>query len=92
MRALTVFGKIDSLSNYIAAQKEMNRPLSLGEGLKFAKQAFYEGDSANYLLPNSFDGAFVGEYLRPNRGIVAVKIILQRCCPHLWIVRGKQPA
>ena len=68
MRALTVFGKIDSLSSYIAAQKEMSRPLSIAEGLKFAKQAFYEGDSANYLLPNSFDGAFVGEYLRPGKG------------------------
>ncbi|MEO5893840.1 MAG: MMPL family transporter [Ferruginibacter sp.] len=67
MRALTTFEKVDSLSKYIAAQKEMSRPLSIAEGLKFAKQAFYEGDSANYLLPNSFDGAFVGEYLRPNK-------------------------
>ncbi|MES2430431.1 MAG: MMPL family transporter [Bacteroidota bacterium] len=67
MRALSIFEKVDSLSQYIEAQKEMNRPLSVAEGLKFAKQAFYEGDSANYLLPNSFDGAFVGEYLRPNK-------------------------
>ncbi len=67
MRALTVFEKVDSLSQYIAAQKEMSRPLSIAEGLKFAKQAFYEGDSTNYLLPNSFDGAFVGEYLRPQK-------------------------
>jgi predicted RND superfamily exporter protein len=67
MRALSVFEKVDSLSQYIAAQKDMSRPLSLAEGLKFAKQAFYEGDSTNYRLPNSFDGAFVGEYLRPNK-------------------------
>jgi len=67
MRALTVFEKVDSLAQYIAAQKDMSRPLSIAEGLKFAKQAFYEGDSSNYLLPNSFDGAFVGEYLRPNK-------------------------
>ncbi|MEO6550320.1 MAG: MMPL family transporter, partial [Ferruginibacter sp.] len=66
-KALAVFEKVDSLSNFISAQKDMNRPLSIAEGLKFAKQAFYEGDSANYLLPNSFDGAFVGEYLRPNK-------------------------
>ncbi len=68
MKALAVFEKVDSLSAYIAAQEEMNRPLSVAEGLKFAKQAFFEGDSANYLLPNSFDGAFVGEYLRPAKG------------------------
>ncbi len=67
MRALAVFEKVDALSIYIAQQKEMNRPLSIAEGLKFAKQAFYEGDSANYKLPNSFDGAFVGEYLRPSK-------------------------
>jgi len=73
MRALTVFEKVDSLSQYIAAQKEMSRPLSIAEGLKFAKQAFYEGDSANYLLPNSFDGAFVGEYLRPNKSDSGLK-------------------
>lgn len=67
MRALGVFEKVDSLSQYIAAQPQMSRPLSIAEGLKFAKQAFYEGDSTNYLLPNTFDGAFVGEYLRPNK-------------------------
>ncbi len=67
MRALAVYEKVDLLSAYIAAQNEMSRPLSVAEGLKFAKQAFFEGDSANYLLPNSFDGAFVGEYLKPNK-------------------------
>lgn len=65
-RALAVFEKIDSLAQYINAQPEMNRPLSIAEGLKFAKQAFYEGDSVNYLLPNSSDMAFVGRYLRPD--------------------------
>lgn len=68
MKALAVFEKVDSLAMYIASKEEMNRPLSVAEGLKFAKQAFFEGDSANYLLPNSFDGAFVGEYLRPAKG------------------------
>ena len=67
MRALPVFEKVDALSKYITAQKEMSRPLSVAEGLKFAKQGFFEGDSSNYLLPNSFDGAFVGEYLKPNK-------------------------
>ena len=65
-KALTVFEKIDSLSQYIAEQKEMNRPLSIAEGLKFVKQAFYEGDSLNYQLPNSSDMAFIAAYLRPD--------------------------
>ncbi len=67
MRALTVFDKIDSLSQYINQRPEMAKPLSLAEGLKFARQAFYDGDSAYYSIPNSFDGAFVGDYLRVRR-------------------------
>ena len=58
----------------------MNRPLSVAEGLKFAKQGFYEGDSVNYMLPNSFDGAFVGEYLTAiQRRTQSNKSILQKC-------------
>lgn len=67
MRALQVYEKVDSLDMFIAAQKEMNRPLSIAEGLKFAKQGFYENDSTQYLMPNTFDGSFVGEYLRPEK-------------------------
>lgn len=67
MKSLSVFEKVDSLSNYISAKKAMNRPLSVAEGLKFAKQAFYENDSTQYLLPNAFDGAFVGDYLKPKK-------------------------
>ncbi|MGN6196870.1 MAG: efflux RND transporter permease subunit [Ginsengibacter sp.] len=64
-RILPVLIKMDSLSSYIKKQKEMSRPLSISEGIKFVKQGFYEGDSANYALPNSFDLAFIGDYLRP---------------------------
>ncbi|MEP7251210.1 MAG: MMPL family transporter [Ginsengibacter sp.] len=65
-RILPVLQKMDSLSAYITAQPEMSRPLSIAEGIKFVKQGFYEGDSSNYALPNSFDAAFVGEYLKPS--------------------------
>ena len=64
-RILPVLVKMDSLSDYIKSQKEMSRPLSIAEGIKFVKQGFYSGDSANYALPNSFDIAFIGDYLRP---------------------------
>ncbi|RYZ28467.1 MAG: RND transporter, partial [Sphingobacteriales bacterium] len=66
MRALAVFEKVDSLAQFMAARPEMAKPLSLAEGLKFAKQAFYDMDSTQYLLPNTFDGAFVGDYLKPS--------------------------
>ena len=64
-RILPVLVKMDSLSSYIKKQDEMSRPLSISEGIKFVKQGFYEGDSLNYALPNSFDIAFIGDYLRP---------------------------
>jgi uncharacterized protein len=67
MKALSIFDRVDSLAAFIAAQPEMNQPLSVAEGLKFAKQGFYDGDTLNYGMPNSFDGAFVGEYLRPSK-------------------------
>ncbi|WEK37308.1 MAG: MMPL family transporter [Candidatus Pseudobacter hemicellulosilyticus] len=57
------FEKMDSLSQFIAAQSEMARPLSIVEGLKFARQAYYNGDSSNYAVPNSFDIAFLAQYL-----------------------------
>jgi hypothetical protein len=63
-RALQVYERVDSFSQYMASRPEIARPLSLAEGLKFAKQGFYEGDPANYAMPNAFDGAFVADYLR----------------------------
>lgn len=66
-RALPVLAKMDSLATYIKTQKEMSRPLSIAEGIKFVKEGFYGGDSSNYALPNSFDAAFVGDYLRPQK-------------------------
>jgi predicted RND superfamily exporter protein len=64
-RILPVLTKMDSLSMYINTQGNMSRPLSIAEGIKFVKQGFYEGDSSNYALPNSFDMAFIGDYLHP---------------------------
>ncbi|WP_207512160.1 efflux RND transporter permease subunit [Longitalea luteola] len=57
------FARIDSLSQFIAAQPEMARPLSIVEGLKFARQAYYNGDSSNYQVPNEGDLLFLSQYL-----------------------------
>lgn len=65
-RILPVLAKMDSLSTYITSQKEMARPLSIAEGIKFVKQGFYDGDSAYYSIPDSYQAAFLEEYLKPN--------------------------
>jgi len=57
------FARIDSLSQFIAAQPEMARPLSIVEGLKFARQAYYNGDSSAYKAPNEADLLFLSQYL-----------------------------
>jgi len=66
-RALPVLAKMDSLDTYIKSQKEMSAPLSIVDGIKFVKEGFYGGDSSNYALPNAFDAAFLGDYLRPQK-------------------------
>jgi uncharacterized protein len=78
MKALQIFEKIDSFSAEINASPEMARPLSLVEGLKFAKQGFYDGDSNNYTIPNSFDGAFLADYLRVKKDTAANKSSFQK--------------
>lgn len=54
---------IDSLSRFIAHIPNMARPLSIAEGLKFARQAFFDGDSQSYLLPSSYDLPALAQYL-----------------------------
>ncbi|TXJ27259.1 MAG: RND transporter [Chitinophagaceae bacterium] len=55
--------KMDSLSSYITSMPALARPLSITEGLKFAKQAFFEGDSSNYSMPSEFDLPALAQYL-----------------------------
>lgn len=55
--------RIDSLSQYLNTIPNIARPLSITEGLKFAKQAFFEGDSNNYNMPSSYDLPALSQYL-----------------------------
>jgi len=55
--------RVDSLSAYLTTFPEIARPLSITEGLKFAKQAFFEGDSASYSMPAEYDLPALSEYL-----------------------------
>ncbi len=56
--------KIDELSAYIAANPATARPLSFVEGLKFAKQAYFDGDSMSYTIPYEADLVFMAPYLQ----------------------------
>ena len=62
-RNLNNLMKIDSLAQYLASKPYIGKPLSIAEGLKFAKQAFFEGDSANYVMPSEYDLPGLAQYL-----------------------------
>jgi predicted RND superfamily exporter protein len=62
-RNLSNLLKIDSLSVFLAAMPEIGKPLNITEGLKFAKQAFFEGDSLSYSAPTEFDMIPLKAYL-----------------------------
>jgi len=66
-RSLAPIEKIDSFSQYIASRPETAKPLSFVEGLKFAKQAYYDQDSVNYTTPTEFDMPLMAKYLKQDK-------------------------
>jgi predicted RND superfamily exporter protein len=60
---LSTLRKLDEFTRAMGAHPELSRPLSLVEGIKFARQAYYLGDSSDYGIPNQFDLAFLAPYL-----------------------------
>jgi predicted RND superfamily exporter protein len=65
--------KIDELSTYIAADSATAKPLSFVEGLKFAKQAYFDNDSLSYTVPVDADFAFMAPYLQTKADTGAAK-------------------
>jgi len=63
MRMKTI-QKIEELSAFIAEDSATARPLSFVEGLKFARQAYFDGDSNSYSIPTETDLAFMAPYLQ----------------------------
>lgn len=62
--SLKALERIEEFSGVIKANPDMARPLTIVEGLKFAKQAYYDGDSMSYAAPSEFDMPFLAPYLR----------------------------
>lgn len=55
--------KIDQLQNAISRHSEFSKPLSLIEVFKFARQSYYNGDSAQYSLPGLMEKNFIFSYI-----------------------------
>jgi len=56
--------KIEQLSQELATFKEFSKPSSYVDMVKYSKQAFYNGDSAYYSLPNSQEQRMILSYLK----------------------------
>lgn len=72
-RNLNNLVKIDSLVQYLAAQPYIGKPLTITEGLKFAKQAFFEGDSSFYQVPGENDLLALRPYLASNNDTASAR-------------------
>lgn len=60
--------RINELQEELDQQSLFSRSLSVVDGLKFAKQAFYRGDSSFYELPTSQERSFIFSYLPEQPG------------------------
>ncbi len=55
--------RIERLEQALAEVPGISKPLSIVDGIKFAKQGFYRGDPAFYALPTSQERSFIMSYL-----------------------------
>ncbi|MCX7650475.1 MAG: MMPL family transporter [Flavobacteriales bacterium] len=60
--------KMEALQDYLKELGMTSRAFSLVDLIKFANQAFYNGNPDYYQLPNQFDRAFLVDYLKPGNG------------------------
>lgn len=60
--SLSTLNKIDKMERMIASYPEFSRSISLNTGLKYASQAFYNGDSSFYRLPTDIEKNFILAY------------------------------
>lgn len=59
-----VLSAVDSLERALSNYNSLSTPLSMVEGLKFIRQAYYAGDPSFYAMPNAWDLGFLAPYLR----------------------------
>jgi uncharacterized protein len=55
--------RIDSLQEFLVSRDYIGKPLSITQALKFARQAFFEGDSGSYAMPSEYDLPALAQYL-----------------------------
>jgi len=65
---LSTIKKVDKMEEMISAYPEISRSVSLNKALKYASQAFYNGDPQFFRIPNDMEKNFVLSYLANSGG------------------------
>ena len=63
--------KIEKLQTTLESYPEISRPLAITDAVKFAKQAYYNGNPAKYSLLTGYEKSFIGPYMRGNQSDVS---------------------
>jgi hypothetical protein len=67
-RSMQPIEKIETFSNYIDSNAYTAKPLSFVDGLKFSRQAFFDGDSNSFTIPNGMaEMALMSEYMQADK-------------------------
>ena len=65
---LSTIKKVDKMEDMISEYPEFSRSVSLNKALKYASQAFYNGDPQFFRIPNDMEKNFVLSYLGNSGG------------------------
>ena len=65
---LSTLKRIDQLEQFINEIPELSQPVSSVSGVKFIKQAYYNGNPNFYKLPTSQENSFIARYLKNVKG------------------------
>ena len=65
---LSTLKRIDKLEQFIKDIPELSTPISSVSGMKFIKQAYYNGNPNYYKLPTSQENTFIARYLKNVKG------------------------
>ncbi len=66
--SLSTLNKIDKMEKMISAYPEFSRSISINTGLKYASQAFYNGNPLFYRLPTDLEKNFILSYAANSGG------------------------
>lgn len=63
VNGLETIRKMDALCAMLETYPEIGKPISIANGVKFASQAYFGGDTSYFAVPGDFGAAFLQPYL-----------------------------